>query len=113
MDAIGKQLHMRGGVYTVRHLNERAYMLPLIERVRERSFEARVEAIFASPEAMAWVDQHRSALRAGATLVNLDLHDIRPRGDVLTAVVLTLPTIAPPRQAAATSVSPSTQARSA
>jgi len=112
MDAIGKQLHMRGGVYEVRHRGDRAYMLPLIERVRERSFEARVEAIFSTAEGMAWVEQHRSSLRSGTTLNDLDLRDLHAKGDVLRASVFNVPTIAPPRQAVATP-SPSPQAEQA
>jgi len=115
MDAFSKQLHLRGRVYEVRFQGEPAYMLPLIERVRERGFVAHVEAVFVGPDAMAWVELHREALRAGTTLNDLQLLDIRakdPRDNLLTAVVRTPPTIAPPRQAGA-SLSPSPQAEQA
>lgn len=113
MDAFGKQLHMRGSVYEVRHASGPAYMLPLIERVRERSYESRIEAVFVGEAATAWVEQHRSHLRAGATLNDLNLIDIRIRNDVLTALVLTPPTLAPPRHPAASTSPPTTQAAAA
>lgn len=100
MDAIGKQLHMRGSVYDVIVDDQRGYMLPLIERSTARGVVARVNAYFFDADAKAWVEKHRPELKAGASLNGLDLLDLHPDKGVLGAYVVIPPTIAPPRHAA-------------
>ena len=113
MDAIGQLLHMRGSVYEITHMGDRAYLLPLIERIGERSYKSRIDAIFIGVEATAWVEKHRSDLKAGTSLSNLHLLDIHIRKEALGAVVRTPPNLAPPRHAAQSSPKSITQAAAA
>ncbi|MCS4508916.1 hypothetical protein [Xylophilus ampelinus] len=101
MNAGSQQLHLTRPVYEVRHEHKRGFQAQLIERTGRLSYGARIEAIFATEEAVAFIDAHRAELKSGTTLQDLDLVDIHAHNDVLRGYVAGTPRIAPPRHAAA------------